>query len=69
MKCTESIPTEYIKKGMETKNHVIQQDFSDSMDADSVNLETVSVITNGEDEEEKVDALNILKKCVIIIER
>ena len=49
-----------LKNGMETKNHFLQQDLTDSMDTDSVDLETESVITDGEDEDEKADDLNDL---------
>ena len=45
---------------METKNHILQQDLTDSIDTDSVDLETESVITDGEDENEKADDLNDL---------
>ena len=53
-----------LKHVMGTKNHVLQQDLKDSMDTDSVDLEIESVITDGEDEDEKEDDLNDLIKKI-----
>ena len=42
-----------LKYEMESKNHIFQQDWTDSMDTDSVDLDKESVITYCEDEDEK----------------